>query len=146
MRISCEHGFFRVFEGSPGELSELISLYGFSFVPFEGHFTFKELTTAPRFSIEGMDYMGQEAKVTYEGPQEKIFEKNGLAFNFRSGSVVNIESITQRVNIVRAGQYFWSNGLILPGSLTDRGQRIRSYSAWYSWEQSTFRYSEVSFV
>ncbi len=145
MKITCLHGYFRIEETSPGVLSEFLSLYSLPVVLKGDHFTFQDLEEAPDFSLAGLPYLTGVATKTYAGRIWEIFEANEFIYNYDSGLIVPIESITQRVSISDVGGYFQCDGLILPGSLTDEGQRVRDYAAWY-FGAGDFRFTEVGFV
>jgi hypothetical protein len=69
-----------------------------------------------------------------------------LVYDFNQGLVVPIESVTQTVSVNLAGNRMISSGLILPGSVTNDGERVREYSAWFSRDTLRFLYSEVGYV
>jgi hypothetical protein len=145
MRIVCRHGFFEFFEDGPGEVSTFMSVFGFRLSPFRNRFTFTELLDAETFSVEGVEYLVEIASKTYEGEPWDVMRENGLVFDFIEGKLVPILSIVESIRLSRMGNFYQSNGLILPGSLNDEGLRVTDYSAWYSWKTNTFRYSEVTY-
>jgi hypothetical protein len=122
------------------------SLYGLELESKNGYFTFSELIDAPDFSIKGMAYLNTTALVNYAGTPWEVFEANGFAFNYDTGLVVPIASITKTVEIQASGDHYISAGLILPGSLTSTGQRVKSYMGWFIDDRLKFKYSEVTFV
>lgn len=146
MRIKCLHGYFKFYETGAGQISHFMSRYGFSIVPKDDYFTFEALESAPEHSILTNPYLDAVATATFEGKPWEVMEENGLVYNFSTGLVVPILTITKVVEIQRAANYFLSNGLILPGSLTVEGSRVKDYSAWFSHETYKFRYSEVTYV
>lgn len=115
-------------------------------VPWREHYTFTDLVDAPEYSLVGKDLLGVPATQTFEGEPWEVFEANGLVYNFSTGLVVPIESIVQNVSLGLAGNRYTSNGLILPGSLTDSGDRVKDYSAWFSRDTLRWLYSEVTYV
>ncbi len=146
MKINCMHGFFKFEESRGGELSEFISLFGLNLTRIGDYFTFSKLAEVPDYSIAGKSFLGTTAIVTFAGDPWEIFEANGFVYNYDSGLIVPIVSITQRFSIDEAQNVFLSDGLILPGSLTDDGDRVRDYAAWFSNDRMKFKYSEVTYV
>ena len=146
MRIKCQHGYFVFDETKVGQISDFISYTGMTIVPVEGHYTFLRLENAPRYSLEGKAFLGFVAKQTFEGTRGEVFAANGCVYNFALGTVVPIESITTVTTIRPAGNRFVSPGLILPGSLTAEGKRVKDYAAWFSRDRQTFLYTDVTYV
>ena len=147
MKIKCLHGYFKLEEQHPGEASEFSSLFGLELEPVDNYFTFAPLAEAPDFSIVGLAYLGAVTTKTFAGRPWDVMRENNLVYNFNTGLVVPIASITQVVKLSLAGTYWVSPGLILPGSLTDEGTRVTEYAAWFSKSKgaSIFKYSEVTF-
>lgn len=146
MRIRCLHGYFIFSETEAGQFSKFISRFGQSIVSSGNHFTFEALADAPKYSIAGNTYLGALATVTYEGEPWEVMRQNELVFDFTQGLVVNINTITRRASILRGRDYYVTNGLVVPGSLTEDGERVKDYSAWYYQSSLSFKYSEVSIV
>lgn len=143
MRIKCLHGYFIFEESESGQISRYMSMTGLSIVPKNNHYTFESLQAAKKYSIKGNQYLGALATKTFEGEPWEVMRQNGLAYNFNTGLVVPINSITQAIKIATGVNYMLSNGLILPGSLTDGGNRVKEYSAWYLFNSAQYRFSEV---
>lgn len=146
MRISCIHGYFIFQELRVGQVSDFMSRYGLELVSMGAYYTFKDLESAPRYSLKNKTLFNNVAKVNFEGEPWQVFEKNGLVYDFSKGLVVPISSVTQMTTIDQAGNKFISPGLIKPGSTTEGGQRVKDYSAWFSRDTLTFVYSEVGYV
>lgn len=146
MLIKCLHGYFLFQETKVGQISDFMSRFGFDLVPVGPYYTFAALEEAPEFSLAGGDLLNAVATETFEGQPWEVFEENGVVYNFNTGLVVPIISITNTVRIALAGNRFVSSGLILPGSVTEDGQRVKDYSAWYSRDTLGFLYSEVNYV
>lgn len=146
MRIRCLHGYFIFTELKVGQVSDFISRYGFDLVAIGDHYTFSALESAPKYSLKNKTLLGNVATSNFEGEPWQVFEKNGLVYDFDKGLVVPINSITKVTTIDQAGNKFVSPGLILPGSTTVGGERVKDYSAWFSRDTLTFLYSEVSYV
>jgi len=123
-----------------------MSLTGLSLVKWRDAYTFEAIVEAPDFSIIGSPVLGVPATVTHEGEPWEVFEENGLVYDFGKGLVLPINSIAQTVKIGLAGNRFISNGLILPGSLTVDGKRVKDYSAWFSRDTLRWLYSAVEYV
>lgn len=123
-----------------------MSLTGLSLVPWRDAYTFEDLVDAPDFSLAGMDLLGTPATKTFEGEPWEVFEANGFVYDFSTGLIVPIATVAQSTSIQLAGNRYVANGLILPGSVTDDGDRVKDYSAWFSRDTLRWLYSEVSFV
>ena len=144
MRIDCTHGFFTFTETSVGEISKFMSLYqGLDIVRDRDIYTFNHLKNAPIYSLKGLKYIDSPAIVTITGKPGDVMRANKLIYNFQTDLIAPIATVTQTVELIEASNYFLSPGLILPGSLTERGSRVTEYAAWYSFAKGEFRYSEV---
>lgn len=146
MKARCLHGFFIFEEVKVGEVSDFVSYSGLSIVPRGTYFTFEGLQSAPRYSIQGKPYLGATTTKTFEGEPWEVMQANGLVFDFLTNTVKPLLSVTQLVSIKTAGHRFISNGLILPGSVTEDGKRVKDYAAHYSKESLRWLYSEVTYV
>ncbi len=146
MNIICRHGYFIFRETRVGQLADFNRRFGFSLVPVGNYYTFEALEDAPRHSLQGKTLLGVPAIKNFEGEPWEVFEANGLVYDFSKGLVLPIASVIQLTTVSLAGNRFVSPGLILPGSLTDEGQRVKDYSAWYSRDTLRFLYSEVGYV
>lgn len=146
MKVDCLHGFFIFRETKVGQISDFMSLTGFSLVKWRDAYTFEAIQEAPDFSILSKPVLGVPAKATFEGEPWEVFEENGIVYDFGKGIVSPIETIIQTVKINLAGNKFISNGLILPGSLTVDGKRVKDYSAWFSRDTLRWLYSRVEYV
>lgn len=146
MRVKCLHGFFIFQETAVGQISDFMALTGVSLTPWRDFYTFEDIELAPNYSLKGKALLDTTATVTFEGEPWDVFEANGLVYNFVSGLIVPIASISQVTEVLAAGNRLISPGLILPGSLTDDGDRVKAYSAWYSRTTQRWNYSEVEFV
>lgn len=146
MRIRCLHGYFIFQDLRLGQISDFVSRFGLDLVSVGDYYTFSDIATAPKYSLKGKTILGQVATSNFEGHPWEVFEKNGLAYDFDKGLVLPIINQTQITTIQQAGNRFTSPGLILPGSVTADGDRVRDYSAWYSRDTLRFLYSEVVYV
>lgn len=146
MRIKCLHGYFIFEETKVGQISDFMSRYGFSLVPVGTYYTFEAIAETPRHSIAGKTIFGIPALQTFEGEPWEVFEANEIAYNFSLGLVLPMSSMFQVTRIEKSGNKFISPGLLLPGSTTEGGQRVRDYTAWYSRDTLKFLYSEVVYV
>ncbi len=88
--------------------------------------------------------MGAPAIKTFEGEPWEVMEENDLVYDFTQDKVVPISTITQAVQTKQTANYFLANGLILPGSLTEEGLRVKDYAAFYLFDTVTFNYSELN--
>jgi len=146
MKLRCKHGYFIFEETAGGQISDYMSLTGLDLVPVDDYYTFAALEAAPDYSLVGKAMLGINAIATFEGKPWQVFEANGFVYNFTTGLVVPISTISQAIKIQMAGNVFISPGLILPGSLTADGDRVKDYSAWYSRTTQRWQYSEVTYV
>lgn len=122
-----------------------MSLYtGLDLVREESFYTFASLKGAPLYSLKGSTYLGANAIETLTASPGEVMRANRLIYNFQKDLVAPITSISQRVELIEASNYYLSHGLILPGSLTDRGKRVTDYAAWYLFSDGQFKYSEVT--
>lgn len=146
MKVDCLHGFFIFRETKIGQVSDFMSLTGLNLVKWRDAYTFEGLLDSPGFSISGKPILGTPATATFEGEPWEVFEENGIVYDFGKGIVLPIATVLQNVKINLAGNRFISNGLILPGSLTADGKRVKDYSAWFSRDTLRFLYSAVDYV
>lgn len=146
MKIKCLHGYFIFTETRLGQVSDFMSRFGQELLPKDDFYTFADLIEAPDFSLTGLSFLDFPAIATFAGKPWEVFEANECVYDFSTGLIVPIDSITQTVRIQAAGNRLISNGLIIPGSLTDEGERIKEYSAWFSRDTQRFQYSEVTYV
>lgn len=123
-----------------------MSQYGFTLVGKDDYFTFPLLEDAPDYSIKGAQILGNTATQTFEGKPWEVMESNGLVFDLITGLVKPLTSITTQVKISQAGFYFYTDGLLNPGSLRLDGKRVHSYRARLMKGTWGFRYSEVIYV
>lgn len=146
MKIRCIHGYFIFEETRISQISDFMARYELDLVLRGTYYTFADIEEAPTYSIKGKDLLGNVATVNFEGQPWEVFEENGLVYNFETGLVVPISGVVATTTIEQAGNVFLSPGLILPGSTTVGGQRVKDYSAWFSRDTLRFRYSEVGYV
>lgn len=151
MKVRCLHGYFIIEETRVAQASDFMRLTNLEIIPKGRHFTFKALDLAPEYTLQGKPITGVgktpiTALKTFAGEPWEVFEANEIVFNFQLGILQPIAAVTQVISISDGGNRFVSNGLILPGSITADGQRVKDYAAWYSRETQRFLYSEVTFV
>lgn len=142
MKIECIHGYFKFTESRAGDVSSFVSRYGLEIVREGDHFTFAGLAGAPDYSLPGGEFLGCATTECFEGEPWEVMRANGLVYDFNSGEVVKIETIIQVAKIQASGKFYVSQGMILPGSLTEDGERVTDYAAFF--DNLSFRYSEVS--
>lgn len=146
MKLRCLHGFFIFEETKVGQISDFASYSGLSIVPRGTYFTFEFLKDSPRYSIKGQPFLNLTATVNFEGEPWDVFAANGFVYDFTQGLLRPIDGVTQLIKLSLSGNKYVSKGLILPGSLTDEGERVKDYAAHFSTDNMRFVYSEVSFV
>jgi hypothetical protein len=144
LKIKCLHGYFIFEEEAPGEISDFMNRFGFDIEGDGDIYTFGGLVGAPDFSLPGLDYLGYTMTEKFEGKPWEIFEANGVVFNFLTGEIVPIETITKSVRLSYKGDVILANGMILPGSITDEGTKVTDYLAYYSDSRLDFKYTEIS--
>jgi hypothetical protein len=143
VRVDCLHGYFIFNEDKVGELSRFLSIYDFEIERKDDYFTFSSLIDAPKYSIEGANYLGAPCIKTFEGHPWEIMRANKLVYDFAKDLVVPIATITTRPSIFQAANYFFSSGLIMPGSVKDDGTRVTEYASRYLFDSVKFKYSDV---
>lgn len=146
MKLKCLHGFFLFEETQIGQLSDFVSLTGFSLAPFGRYYTFDDLADLEDYSIIGKPIGTFTALKTFAGKHWEVFEANEVVYDFSKGLILPIQSITTKAIVEQAGNRYISPGLILPGSYTVTGQRVKSYSAFFSRDTERWLYSEVEYV
>ncbi len=145
MRVRCLHGYFMFEESRAGDLSRFQSLYGFSFAPKDTYYTFEHLFEAEDYSIKGVPYMDtlDIAIDTYQGKPWDVMRANKLVYDFSTDSIKPIASVVTFAKLYTANNYFFSEGLLLPGSINSAGQRVTDYTAYFVHDALKFRYTEV---
>lgn len=145
MKLNCFHGYFIFSETKIGQISDFMSLTGFTLVSVDDYYTFESLETAPSYSLKGHSFMGTTALETFEGKPWKVFEANGLIYDFGTDSVKLISTIVKTTQVRPAGNRFTSPGLILPGSFDQYGDQITGYQAFFNRDKQQWLYSEVRY-
>lgn len=143
MRIECIHGYFKFFETAAGQISRFTSLYGLELERSGDHFTFSDLVDAPTYSLLGGTFLGMPTIATFSGDPWEVMEENRLVYDFSVGIVRPLDSIVQLALIKQTGHSFVTSGMLLPGSLTDAGKRVKDYSAHWIQDRENFKYSEI---
>ncbi len=143
MKINCLHGFYQFIEEDAGDISNFSGLFGFDMVFEKGYYTYSFLSGAPRYAIKGSTYLGAPVTKTFEGDPWDIMRENDLIYDFTNDEVVPISTITTKVQIDSAADYYLANGMILPGSITADGTRVKEYAAHYSFATGRIKYSGV---
>lgn len=150
MKIRCLHGYFIFEETNPSQVSDFMRYTGLKIVPHGTFFTFEDLEDAPDFTIIGkkieIGKVPLPAIADFSGEPWEVLEANQMVYDFSLGLLRPILSITQIVSIDDGGNRYLAPGLILPGSLTVEGKRVKDYAAWYSRTTQRFMYTEVSYV
>lgn len=146
MRVRCIHGYFIFEETRVGQISDFMSYFGLTLFPKDNYYTFEKLIDAPKYSLLGKPLLGFNAIETFEGEPWQVFEKNQVIYDFTLDQLIPISSVTKSAIVKPSGNRFYSPGLILPGSLTAEGMRIKDYAAWFSRDRLTWLYTEVSYV
>lgn len=147
MKVKCLHGYFIFEETRVGQVTDFANKNQLDIVYLDnGQFTFSKLAQVSEYSLYGKPLGDFSAIKTFAGKPWDVFEANGVVYNFLLDQVVPILSITQIAQLKASQNWYLSPGLILPGSLLENGQRIKSYNAWFSRERATWLYEGVSYV
>lgn len=150
MKIKCKHGFYIFEETNPAQMSDFMRYSDLEIVPRGTIFTFKDLELAPEFSIIGKPIeIGSSplpAVADFAGEPWEVLEANQMVYDFTTGLLRPIDSITRIVSIDDGSNRFIAQGLILSGSLTVEGKRVKDYAAHFSRTTQRFLYSEVTYV
>lgn len=146
MFLKVNHGYFIFRESKTGQVSDFMNRTGLKLVARDDYYTFEKLVDAPDYSLNGKLFLGYKATKTFEGTPWGVFEANQVIYDFNSGELKLISLVTNTTVLRPAGNRFFAPGLIMPGSLTEGGKRVRDYAAWYSRESQSWLYSEVTFV
>lgn len=145
MRVECIHGYFKFIEDAPGQMSDFMSRYGASIARSGDHFTFEFLVDAPTYSLSGGFFLGCPTLFAYAGEPWEVMRANRIVYDFSKNLVVPIDTVIATPEIEAAGDFYMSSGMILPGSLTDAGSRVKDYSAHFSERRQNFIYSEIGY-
>lgn len=146
MKVNCLHGYFIFDEERPGEIAEFAHYFGLPIVSKDGYFVPEALQDAPDYAIQGSSYLSGTGIKTFAGKPWEVMEANSLVYDISNDLIKPITSITQSFAIDQTGFYFFSRGLIQPGSIRADGKRVKSYRGWFSMDTLNFRYSEVQYV
>lgn len=145
MWIKCLHGYFMIEPETSGEISRFISLYGLELVPLNGYYTFPALLEAKKYSIKGNYYLGVIATETIEGHPWEVMRENKIVYDFNSGEARLLNATNQVPEVYIGENYYFSPGLLLPGSLRSDGKRVTDYTAKLIWESQKFRYTDIKY-
>ncbi len=143
MKVKCLNGFFILDEDFPGEAAKFILRFGLDLVPFREKLTFDGLYNPPEHCISGQTYLEAAVTKSFAGDPWEIFDANSLVFSLALGLVVPKASILGAFEISQSGNYFISNGLIQPGSISTDAKKVISYDGQFSFDTLRFRYSAV---
>ncbi len=144
MRIECIHGYFKLYERDPGDFSRFMSTFDVEISRSDDHFTFDGLLDAPDYSLPGGTFLDAPTTEVFEGNPWDVMRANELVYDFITGLVVPIATVTKRAALTSSGKFFMANGMLMPGSIRDDGSRVTDYSAHFSFYMLTFQYSEVT--
>lgn len=150
MKIRCLHGYFIFEETRPSQVSDFMRFSGLELVPKGEYFTLADLEGAPEYSFKNrpieIGLTPIPATANFAGKPWEVFEANEMVYDFVNGLLRPISAITQLVSIDDAANRYVAHGLILPGSITVEGKRVRDYAAHFSRETQRFLYTEVTYV
>lgn len=146
MRIYCRHGYFLFEESEPGDIGRFSSVYDVELVNLNQFYTFESLSEAKKYSLAAKLYLNLPAIETFEGEPWEVFEANGFVYSLDLDLIQPAESVTTLITLAASDFYYVSRALIQPGSLLQSGQRVVDYNAWYDWNSSVYRYTELGFL
>ena len=150
MKIRCLHGYFIFEESNPSQVSDFMRYSGLEIVPKGPYYTFADLEDAPEYTFKNrpieIGLTPLPATANFAGKPWEVLEANEMIYDFATGILRPITSITQVVSIDDGSNRYVAPGLILPGSITVEGLRVKDYAAWYSRNTQRFLYTEVTYV
>jgi len=113
----------------------------------DDYYTFLLLKDAPNYSLLGKSYLGMTAVKTYADQPWNVMEQNQMVYDFTLKMMQNINTIFTPVKILRAKAYYYTKGLILPGSIDiTSNQKITGYQCDFEFDSGEFSYSEVYYA
>ena len=146
MKIICLHGYYKIYEDEPGEIAKYNTTYGVDLTAHENYFTFSNLIDIPEHSIKGKAFSNLVATETYYGKPWEVLEANGFAYDFTTGLLSNINTLGQHFKKHQSLYGFWfTTGLILPGSFSDDGIVIKGYHCKFDFSSLLYKYTEFKF-
>lgn len=145
MRIDCLNGYFKITEAYAGDAARFSRLFSVKLVRVEDFITFEGLKDCPEYSVKGSSFLGATATATYAGKPWEVFKANGFVYNFQTGLIIPAAQVVTRVALYQSLNYYFTQGLLLPGSILFEGQKVSSYLCRFSFGDNSFKYSEVSF-
>ncbi len=145
MRVRCLHGYFFFEEDTVGEIARFCGIYDLTLVPKDWYYTFEDLEEAPDYSIKATAYISPLALCTetFAGTPWDVMRKNKLVYDFTAGKVKKIETVTTILRLEEAQNYFYADGLLLPGSINKNGQRVTDFTGQFRADALKFKYTEV---
>lgn len=135
-----------VTEDAVGEIAKFNSLYGMDLTSKDDHYTFLALKDAPEYSVVGKTYLNLVATKTYAGNPWEVFAENSFIYDFSFKILRPIVSVVNQVNLVRALSFYYTKGLVLPGSVTSDNKKITGYQCRFDFKTLNFNYSEVYYA
>jgi hypothetical protein len=146
MKIICLHGYYKFYEESVGEIAKYNGTYGKDLTAHEDFFTFPNLIDIPEYSIKGKAFSNTIATANFYGKLWELFEANGFAYDFVNELIANINTLGQYFKKYQSTYGFWfSTGLILPGSFSDDGIIIKGYHCTFDFSSLLYKYTEFKF-
>jgi hypothetical protein len=145
MRVLARHGHLAFYESYAGEISKFMEFYETELVRDGAFYTFPLLKNAPKFSIQGLPYLGLPATKTFEGEPWDVLRENEFVYNIGKGILAPKSSIVNTFSLDRSDYFYSSDGpLIQPGSWLE-GQQILSFDASYVEDFVELRISEIDY-
>jgi hypothetical protein len=144
--INCLHGYFIVREETRGEAALFNSTFGQDLTKKNDYYTFSFLADAENYSLIAKPWLAVPATATYQGEIWEVMEQNGFVYNYISGAVVPINSITTRYEVTKLNDGYTSRFLLLPGSVDKDWNRVASYQCFANLRTLTFNYSELTYA
>ena len=117
MRITCQHGYYKFYPQTIGEVEIWRRDRGIDLVKCRDYMTFKECAEFPDYSFTGWILGNSIAKVNYAGEPWEVMEKNGLAWTPLLGVTEKILN-TNLLTAVK-GACIYTADLPLCGHLVD---------------------------
>ncbi len=146
MKVTCLHGYFICRQREVGDIARFNTLFGQELTAVDDYYTFAELTEAPNFSILGAPYLDLVATATYAGNPWEVFEQNEFVFDFNQRVLRPLLSVTNVIDTLKLTASEYSQGLIMPGSVTKQGKKVTGYHCNVNIRTFSFYYSEIFYA
>jgi hypothetical protein len=143
MKIVCINGYYKFYEDKAGEIAQFNSRFSQDIKHYKDYYTFSTLANLPEYSLKGKLFSGLIATKTFFGEPWEILKANNFTYNFSTKLISYITLTGSFIKPVQLGNYKYTSGLILCGSITDTNStKITGYTCKYDIDSALFKYSE----